>query len=416
MTDTLTPNAAMTDERARQVWQNLTWALIREHGNVFRPQVPLSLNAHPDAAKCKTKNAHAYTDGNEIRFDPAYLASLSREGQLGLAAEEVMHVQLLHPWRMKALQAEGISAEIINQAADQEALEILADAGIDVSDGQPLNPRFKGWAFEAIARTLYREQPKGNNGSGKGKGDGNEDSPPPAQDDQGEPAQGDVDPTPGGAVVAAPDESEQQEARIEAQMLAHDVTQGNTPLGLVRVANRLKYPTCRNLLAALLEWQIRCAGPDQADWSKPDRRRTQQTGLYWPGRRSRNCPPIAAAVDTSGSVDANLLDAFRGALQRVLDETNPERLTVFSADAAIHLREDYAEGDLVSGNFPGGGGTDFRPVFTALCGEDVAGLVYLTDGHGTEPAKEPDYPVLWAIFDPHGERKQMRTGTVIYLD
>jgi predicted metal-dependent peptidase len=59
---------------------------------------------------------------------------------------------------------------------------------------------------------------------------------------------------------------------------------------------------------------------------------------------------------------------------------------------------------------PGGGGTDFRPVFEWL---DAAGcrpdaLVYFTDACGDFPGAPPPYPVLWLVKGnapvPWGER------------
>lgn len=52
----------------------------------------------------------------------------------------------------------------------------------------------------------------------------------------------------------------------------------------------------------------------------------------------------------------------------------------------------------------GGGGTDFRPVFTHVdekaYTEDVLPvLVYATDGYGTFPDYEPGYPVIWLMIN-----------------
>jgi predicted metal-dependent peptidase len=46
---------------------------------------------------------------------------------------------------------------------------------------------------------------------------------------------------------------------------------------------------------------------------------------------------------------------------------------------------------------PGGGGTDFRPVFDRVNkdGLDPECVVYLTDGMGSFPAVAPPYPVIW---------------------
>ena len=49
----------------------------------------------------------------------------------------------------------------------------------------------------------------------------------------------------------------------------------------------------------------------------------------------------------------------------------------------------------------GGGGTSFVPVFDLLEEdfEKPAVVLYLTDGYGDAPKKEPNYPVIWGIID-----------------
>ena len=48
----------------------------------------------------------------------------------------------------------------------------------------------------------------------------------------------------------------------------------------------------------------------------------------------------------------------------------------------------------------GGGGTRFEPVFDHIAADTEHDtpecLIYLTDGLGSFPDREPDYPVLWA--------------------
>jgi predicted metal-dependent peptidase len=63
--------------------------------------------------------------------------------------------------------------------------------------------------------------------------------------------------------------------------------------------------------------------------------------------------------------------------------------------------------------FPGGGGTDFRPVFAWLEGQDRRPdlLVYFTDALGNFPEHEPACPVLWLVKGkatvPWGQRVQL---------
>ena len=73
-------------------------------------------------------------------------------------------------------------------------------------------------------------------------------------------------------------------------------------------------------------------------------------------------------------------------VQRVDELDEPEDLEELRAD--INRQ----------GGAPGGGGTDFRPVFEEIEKRGIQPdmLVYLTDTYGSFPTQEPDYPVIWA--------------------
>jgi predicted metal-dependent peptidase len=62
---------------------------------------------------------------------------------------------------------------------------------------------------------------------------------------------------------------------------------------------------------------------------------------------------------------------------------------------------------------PGGGSTDFRPVFTWTQQQDQQPdlLVYFTDAQGFFPATPPNFPVIWLVKGkspvPWGTRVQL---------
>lgn len=124
------------------------------------------------------------------------------------------------------------------------------------------------------------------------------------------------------------------------------------------------------------------------------------------------------AIDTSGSCSGRLVREF---VQRTYDILR--RKTSFGDKINVHIvqcdkevrtatkvqslrqLEEYADSFWVSG----GGGTDFRPVFSYVdklveSGEfsDLRGLVYFTDGYGTFPARPPDYDVAFVFVDAEG--------------
>lgn len=85
----------------------------------------------------------------------------------------------------------------------------------------------------------------------------------------------------------------------------------------------------------------------------------------------------------------------------ILEEVKPKELHICWCDSKLH-RTDICDnpGDLNEirrKGAPGGGGTDFRPVFEYIEENDLRpdALVYLTDGYGDFPERRPNYDVLW---------------------
>jgi len=161
-------------------------------------------------------------------------------------------------------------------------------------------------------------------------------------------------------------------------------------------------------------------------WDRPNRRYLH-TGIHMPSMASEAAGVIAVGIDTSGSIDHGALEVFVGELQGIVDHLKPERVIVFACDTRIHGgRQVFEPGDLIEPKTPGGGGTEFAPVFDAVDEDEdnISCLIYFTDGGAAMPA-EPTFPVLWAI---QGSRQQHRDhiargwaneltfGEVIYLE
>ena len=135
----------------------------------------------------------------------------------------------------------------------------------------------------------------------------------------------------------------------------------------------------------------------EATWDRPSRR-TLAMGreACWiePGIGRR--PGIRRAgvvIDTSGSIDQQLLGTFLSEINNLIVQTGCEVVLV-DCDAQVQQVSKHRmpiRGYIAKG----GGGTDFRPGIEALrrAAPDVA--VYFTDLMGTFPEKHPPFPLLW---------------------
>ena len=124
-------------------------------------------------------------------------------------------------------------------------------------------------------------------------------------------------------------------------------------------------------------------------------------GIGAPGRIGYTSGVIVIGGDTSGSINAATLDMFLAEIKGVLEACLPEKLYIVWSDARVHRvdeLEEVSELDEVRyKGAPGGGGTDFRPVFDWVRDNDIEpdAVIYLTDGYGAFPEHAPDYPTIW---------------------
>ena len=105
---------------------------------------------------------------------------------------------------------------------------------------------------------------------------------------------------------------------------------------------------------------------------------------------------------------------FFAEMSGILEDPVLEVVHVVWSDARVHRTNEVHDVQdialLRAEPVPGGGGTDFRPVFDWVVKEGIEPdcVVYLTDLMGTFPAHQPEYPVIWGtIFDgsfPWGEK------------
>ena len=119
---------------------------------------------------------------------------------------------------------------------------------------------------------------------------------------------------------------------------------------------------------------------------------------------------VFLALDTSGSMsEKDIRDGLSEFAS--LRQTTPFKLHFVSCDAAAYEVTTYdrhEEPDWLAMPIHGGGGTDFRPVFTLIedyrkeKGVRPALLVYFTDTMGSFPEEEPNYPVIWVCNYQNG--------------
>lgn len=326
----------------------------------------------------------ACTNGKQIRYNPAFIDGMPIDEVKTLLAHEVMHCTNGHQSRQGAREHEKW-----NMAADMAINPILQAAGF-----APIKGWLSNGAPDKSAEEIYATMPPTPPGSGGKDGNG-----------------------PGGVEPAGQSESDRAQSKEEWKIATQQAAKtakamGKLPAGMEQWITEM--------LAPIVDWKdvlrrfISQNAKNDYTWSRPNRRFIH-AGLYLPSLLSQELGEIVIAVDNSGSIaeDPEILKQFAAEMNDALSAYPGTRATVLYCDAQIQKVEEYAEGDTIVLRAPGGGGTDFRPVFDWITeqGRNPVCMVYLTDGQGDYPETPPTYPVLWGTTDeeaPWGEIVKIR--------
>ena len=346
----------------------------------------------------------AATDGKRILWNPTFVAGLTDEEVRFVLLHETLHCAHAHFDRLP-LNEQG------NKAGDYAINRVLQGiAGIAMPKDGLIDPRFDNLAEEEILAALGREQqPQPGNGKpSPGAGGG---KPQPQPGGKGQPDDGQTgSPDPGGCGgFIAPDKTPNpqgktlaekwEQAVIQAEFTAKTLGKGNAPADLKRILDRIR--------ATDVDWKrevadfARTAISDRADWSRSTRRMATAPVIY-PRRKRDRVGCLLVVRDTSGSIDNKLCAEFSAQVTQVIADLQC-RAIVLDVDTRLHAEYRLEPGDECPSKARGGGGTDFRPAFDRLAelqdeGEDIAGVLYLTDLDGEFPGNPPDVPTLWVAY------------------
>ncbi len=416
------------EESARRVSDCVT-ALLQDQP--FFGSLALRLPIRADASR-----ETLASDGNEIRYSPEWVADTGADLVKTAIARVVLACALKHHTRRGEREPERwqMASQLVTHGLLRDAgFELPADAeawdGISVEQAYDRLPEPQDDDGQGAGEDGPPPSPGGGTGRADdpqpgdgGDDDSGDDSDPSGDGDQPDRDDGDqgngtgeapsVDPAGTGEVMdagarnnddamsadAPTDVNTEEQAWDEAMHQALNLAkaQGKAP-GAVE-------ETIRDAHRSTLDWRsllrryMTDAAPRDYSWSVPNRRFID-SGLYLPSIRSEGMGTLAVIIDTSGSVDTDVLAAFWSEVREVAAEIEPERIVVLQVDAAVQDEQDYAPGELperivVKGRW----GTDFRPGFARLAerGEQPACCLYFTDMDcNSYPDTEPPYPVVF---------------------
>ena len=389
------------------------------------------------------------TDGQEIRYSPAWVAETDAHLIETAMARVVMACVLKHHTRRG-----GRDPERWQTASQLVTHALLRDAGFT------LPPDAEAWEDLSVEQAYDRLPDPGDEDDGDdrsapqdagGAGDGANSQPSPGGDgdesgDPSDPADGDDadgqgedhddghdgnrqdrgstsdappshDPSGTGEVMDADARADDGSDPCEAPMDVNAEEQAwdeamHQALNIARAEGKapgLVAETVRNAHAGKLDWRtllrryMTDAAKSDYSWSVPNRRFID-SGLYLPSIRSEGIDTIAVIIDTSRSLSTQTLAEFWAELREVAAEIRPARVIVLQVDTALQDAAEYSPDELPEEiAIKGRGGTDFRPGFEWLDQQGIRPGVclYFTDMEcSSYPDAEPPYPILWISYGP----------------
>ena len=399
----------------------------------------------------------AGTDGKCIRFNPHFIATLSKAQLIFLVCHEVMHVALLHSFRRGGRDHDGF-----NIACDHQInLPLIDEDGFDMPEGGLADPRFSGMSAERIYSIQQSEQPEqpddgdpcddgnpdgpsggpsaGDTGDDQGDDQGDDSGDSGDDDGEGE-GQGNGQPRTYGPddvptfaeAVASGKLGQVLDAPGDAEQQRQHKAEVNRNIAIAVTTAK----ECGQLSGDLLR-QINGRNESIVDWSAQLDDQLAQVGNdveqtwavkhrmfddYLPGYIRKGFDHMVIGVDTSGSMnDSELKTAVSESM--AIAEKYCSRVTFIPCDREI---DPASVAEYEAGNFPesaddialtGGGGTNPAPVFDWVeeQGEMPDALIFFTDGYINKWPEEVDYPVIWAMTSPLGSDNTPPTGRIVEI-
>jgi len=326
------------------------------------------------------------SNGVRFLYNSDFLERRSVEDVMFILTNCVMHHVLSH--QQRRLNRRG---KLWQLSTDYAINNLLAKSGLVIPMGANYNKDYEGMYAEEIYDALKNDL---NLGEGDAFGESGETPPESAMMEQeGDDSQSFSNIDGIADELDAQNESQWQYAASIAQEVAQ--RKGAMPLGLERLGKKVK--------ASDVDWRFELYNAVNRHMRNnyafmPPNKKHIHRGIALPSLTSDTLS-LCVAIDTSGSIDDQLLGAFMEEFKTIMQNFPSVRIELIIADAKVHAHHTFQGGERMDFKLKGGGGTDYRPTFDYVEANlpMTTMLLYFTDGEGSFPRIPPNYEVLWAL-------------------
>ena len=342
----------------------------------------------------------AATDGRNIFINEKFYKSLDPSQQNGLLLHEVLHMALLHITRRETRDLEiwNIAADIVvnNLVQENTSFKLPKKAIID----RTYRDNSVEQIYEKLLKKTKSKLPKLTMVDILVDGENSKESR-------------------GGRNNIQNEEDLETYWQDKIKVLQNQHSEeggkgiGNLPLGIGKEIQIVLDPEV-DWRSAL--WKF--VGKTPADFHDLDRRFVY-LGLYLEGLLTESLEAYVC-IDTSGSVSEDLLHQFLAELKGIISSYPHVKCELFFADTEIYGPFEIETIDELP-KARGFGGTDFVPFFNYLkkkkdsFTDPYKVAIYLTDGYGGFPSKEPENPTMWLVPQDGLETAAFPFGEVIRI-
>lgn len=337
----------------------------------------------------------AYTDGFNTKYGRTFVEKLKDEELRGLILHENLHKAFRHLTVWHDLYKQD--PRKANMACDYVINLMIYDSdpeGKDVKlpEGGCLDEQYRGMDAGTVFRMLKDKKDKGD-GDGEESGGGDSEAQ-----------------TSGGLDEHGWDEA-QEMSRAERVEVEDQIDQALRQGALLAGKMKGDMPReIKDLLESKIDWReaLRdfittfCDEKDLSTWRKPNRRWVDRD-VYLPSTVGESVGSLVIAIDTSGSINNEVIGKFLGEVRQICKTVTPESIELLYWDTRVAQHETYDRDSfdaLITSTKPrGGGGTSPQCVSNYIRDKKLEpeAIIMLTDGVVDNWGTHWTAPMLWGI-------------------
>lgn len=374
----------------------------------FFGQLALRLKLTDASDWCPT----AATDGRHFYYNEEFINKLDADEVVFLVAHELGHCMFEH-----FLRVGDRDKRLWNMAGDYVINWILKREKIGrvITTVTPLlDPKYADWITEDVYDDLVESGAEAQDtidvhldmsGDGEGNGGGDKD--------------GDGQSGPGVSMSSEEVKKLQDELKEAMIQAAQSAGAGNVPGEIQRMINQLVEPKMnwRELLRATIESNVK----NDFTFQRPNRK-GWHTGAILPGMDRDQQINIALGIDTSGSIDGDMLRDFVSEVAGIMEQFGDYQIRIWQFDTNVYGDDTFTHDDgrdIREYEIYGGGGTDFVVNWTHMEDNDIMPdqFIMFTDGMPWGSWGNEDYcDTTFLIHGKYGRSVEAPFGNTVHYD